>query len=75
MLDEIVNLSFDLDYTILQSVQLGKVGKYSRELENATIRSDNIFLEYEGFIAKSRVAFTELMGILTQCDEQRKVSL
>jgi hypothetical protein len=74
MLDELVNLSFDLDYTIMQSVNLGKLKNFTKELEFPQIRSDNLFMEYESFITKTKTAFNDLMGILTLCDEQRKVN-
>jgi hypothetical protein len=75
MLDEIVNLSFDLDFLILQSTQLGKLKDYMKELDNPTIKTDNLFLEYEKFYKKTKTAFNEMFSILTQCDEQRKVYL
>jgi hypothetical protein len=73
MLDESVNLSFDLDYTILQTLQLGNLKKYMQELDNPSIKSDDIFMEFESFIEKTKSAFSEFMSLLTLCDEQRKV--
>ena len=75
MLDELVNFSFDLDYRILQTTSLGRCKQFMHRLEYPRFESDDIFCEYERLITTAKEVISEILSLLTTCDEQRKVIL
>ncbi len=75
MLDELITISFDLDYKILQQTNLGKCGQFLNNLENPKLETDDIFSEYEKLIITSKEIISNLLNLLNSCDDQRKVKM
>ncbi len=73
MLDELVNISFDLDYRILHSTAFGKCKQFIHNLEHPKIETDDIFCEYEKLLTNAKETISELQTLLLTCDDQRKV--
>jgi hypothetical protein len=73
MVDELVNISFDLDYRILQSTNIGKCKQFINNLDYPKLETDDIFSEYEKLIIITKEIISELLNLLLSCDEQRKV--
>ncbi len=73
MLDELVNVSFDLDYRIIQTTTLGKCKHFMHKLEYPKFETDDIFTEYEKLLINAKEVMSELLSLLNTCDDQRKV--
>ena len=73
MLDQIINTSFELDYQIYHTLNLGKCNNFLQNLNNYKIDSNDIFKQYEILINNTKEILSELMEILLNCNEQRMV--
>lgn len=73
MLDELVNVSFDLDYRIIQTTTLGRCKQFMHKLEYPKLETDDIFTEYEKLLIGAKEVLSEILNLLNTCDEQRKV--